>query len=528
MKCISRKMIPGALKIFLSILAVVCCLLLMITPGSALATTTRLKQPAANDTVKNRTVTKKAIAETGVRTLPHTAIEHMLRPGENIDAKVSANLFLRAIPERKSCYIGETVLITYKLYSRLVATSTIARQPVLGGFSVYDMNDIVALRETVETFNNRSFKVHVLKKSQLLPLQSGDLVLDRMELDNTVHFVKMDAAEPLPGRSLGALLEELSAEEAAPALDHRVTVGSKPVTIIVKPLPEMNRPPDFTGAIGKFSISSSIAPGTIPAYGIALLKVEVKGIGNIPLIGAPIINWPAGIDSMDMRSIDSFDKTVAPLQGIKTFEFRFSPATSGNFTIPPVTFSYFDPALKSYKTISSAYISFEVIPGNVIKDNASLKAAGGFREVLVQQWLWILSVTLLVIICLVLWRKNSVFKSRVPAVEPVCVVTQPLKDVLLECRTLLKQEDYKAFYNCLHHDLWKLLADTLKLSPSELNKNTISHLLSGRGWENDMISRLEEVLTNCERSAYLPGYKQDIDAAIVLEMAERILHDLEG
>src|SRR5688572_19944345 len=68
-----------------------------------------------------------------------TSREYILKPGENTARKISDNLFVKAQAEKKTCYVGEPIVVTYKLYSRLTATSKITKQPTLGGFSVYDM-----------------------------------------------------------------------------------------------------------------------------------------------------------------------------------------------------------------------------------------------------------------------------------------------------------------------------------------------------------------------------------------------------
>ncbi|MGO8055956.1 hypothetical protein, partial [Rhizobium leguminosarum] len=43
----------------------------------------------------------------------------VLFPEENADEKSKQNLFLRASINKQSCFAGEAVLLTYKLYARL-------------------------------------------------------------------------------------------------------------------------------------------------------------------------------------------------------------------------------------------------------------------------------------------------------------------------------------------------------------------------------------------------------------------------
>lgn len=52
-----------------------------------------------------------------------------------------------------------------------------------------------------------------------------------------------------------------------------------------------------------------------------------------------------------------------PVSGRKLFEYPFTVNKAGTYTIPEISFSYFDPSAAAYKTIKSKAISFTVTPG---------------------------------------------------------------------------------------------------------------------------------------------------------------------
>jgi hypothetical protein len=55
--------------------------------------------------------------------------DQQLMPGEDPYKKMNQNLFLKLLVNRTSCFVGEPVLATFKLYSRLSSKSDIVKNP---------------------------------------------------------------------------------------------------------------------------------------------------------------------------------------------------------------------------------------------------------------------------------------------------------------------------------------------------------------------------------------------------------------
>ncbi len=103
--------------------------------------------------------------------------EYLLKPGENIKEKIRKNLFVKVQVDKTTCYVGEPIVATYKLYSRLSSESRVTKRPSLNGFSVYDMIDPGTDASSVEKLNGKPFVVHIIRKTQLVPLQAGTVDL---------------------------------------------------------------------------------------------------------------------------------------------------------------------------------------------------------------------------------------------------------------------------------------------------------------------------------------------------------------
>ncbi len=484
--------------------------------------------------------------------------EEVLRPGENIKEKISRNLFVKVQVDRNTCYVGEPIVATYKLYSRVNAESRVTRSPSLNGFSVYDMVNPGTDAVSVEKLNGKAFTVHTIRKAQLIPLQAGSIDLDPVEVENVVHFVRAGARQE-PHRSgdrLRDLLDQLSGDEnLGPAVDENVTLDTKPLTVTVKPLPDEKKPVGFNGAVGNFTIEASLGSKSVVAQDESTLHVVVRGKGNLPVVTAPAIDWPAGIDAFDPSAKEDVNKGAVPMSGSKSFDYLFTVRDSGNYQIPAINLSYFDPSAHEYKTVNTQPMELHVTSA-VKRPRAAEPAAasagssaddkpGGFMWSLLEMigavliglgvlWLW--------------WRKRT--RRPTPQATPqpapeatpqpaapqatpeaahqpaaVYIPTAPAPDPLAEAREYLNNGDYKAFYREVNRALWRSIGRKIDMPSSELNKHNVVAQLELRGWDAPSIMSLENLLNECEMNLYTPAYDAE-NMQQLLRQAEWVLDRL--
>jgi BatD DUF11 like domain len=342
--------------------------------------------------------------------------EYILKPGENVNEKIRKNLFVKVQVDKNSCFVGEPIVCTYKLYSRLSSESRVTKRPSLNGFSVYDMVDPGSDPVSVEKLNGKSFTVHIIRKTQLIPLQAGNIDLDPVEVENTVHFVKGGGRqEPRRGGSIRDLLDQMMDDNnLGPEVDERVTLDTKPVTITVKPLPE-NKPANYNGAVGSFSIETSLAHRSVAAQDEATLHVVVKGKGNLPVLAAPAVGWPSGFEAFEPTAKEDVNKTIAPMSGSKSFDYVFIPRTPGHYTLPAISFSYFDPSSQTYKSAEGGPQELQVTPavsqrrqtvgpGDVTSPSSPI--TGRIGKFIQDHLEWIFAVLLISGVAGYFWRQN--------------------------------------------------------------------------------------------------------------------------
>jgi hypothetical protein len=181
--------------------------------------------------------------------------DFILRKGENPADKIKRNMFVRLEVDKKSAYVGEPVVATYKLFTRLKSESNMIKNPSFNGFSVLDMQQPNDASYHTEKFEGREYNVYTIRLVQLYPLLTGELELGIAEIENNVQFIK---AEYL--NQQGGLFEDFVNAGIPPeGVDiQKVTLQSKPVSVQVKPLPDAGKPVGFKTAVGNFAIEAKV------------------------------------------------------------------------------------------------------------------------------------------------------------------------------------------------------------------------------------------------------------------------------
>ena len=114
---------------------------------------------------------------------------------------------------------------------------------------------------------------------------------------------------------------------------------------------ERPRPPEgFSGAVGDLRYRAKIEPETIDFGESAVLTIELRGNGNLPLVEAPSM-WPACVDC-ESYPPEEESKVVVDENGIhgsRAWRTTLVPRTSGEIELEPVMLAVFDPAAGHYR-----------------------------------------------------------------------------------------------------------------------------------------------------------------------------------
>ncbi len=449
--------------------------------------------------------------------------DNILRKGENAAEKVNKNIFIKLELDKTSCYVGEPIVATYKLYTRLKSESNLVKNPSFNGFSVIDlqMPDNVSYKR--EKVNGREYNVYIIRRAQLYPLQAGNLELEPAEIENNVTFIKEEYANRQQALMDDVFREFAEATIPAEGIEsHKVTLQSKPASVTVKPLPDANTPASFKGAVGNFAIEDMLEKNNFTTDDAGKLMIVVNGEGNLQLVNAPDVQWPQGFEAFEPSTTDDFIKTTVPVSGRKIITYSFTIEQAGNYTLPAIKFSYFNPKQGRYKTDSTKPIAFTVTKGTGKKAAPAVTVIKKEPENLLNKFIgnrrWVISLVAVLILCgLIFWLKRDTKKEKIIAANKLKIAEKNIeeegiinaiaieeKNWLAKAEELLHGENNPAFYNELNFSLKSYLSKKLNLPIETINKKNITEQLDKKNISINTSIQLQQVMNNIELQLYAP------------------------
>jgi hypothetical protein len=445
---------------------------------------------------------------------------YFLGPYEDPYEKIRNNLFLKVKVDKKTCFVGEPVTATFKLYSRLVSKSDIVKNPGFYGFTVQDVIGLKDNVSAIETINGEKFDVHTVRKVQLYPLRAGEFTIDALEVMSQVEFSRSVVNKRAEQEISEGVYDHGATQNYNPET-FESSMNTKPVFITVKAPPLQGRPAEFAGAVGRFAIKLSADTTRLQANGQGKLVLEISGQGNFTQLSAPAIQWPKGLEGYEPEIKDFLDPNNSGLRGTRRFQYSFVCPRPGSYTIPPVSFSFFDPDSNHYHTVSTSSMKIEV--NDLVDRETVVESLGGKSERSYGYLLW--SAGILAILSLVFLtgrrykkRVNSHVKSeRNPVLPGVDEIMLPAKQTILE--------NDKSYYTALRGCIWRFIDIYFDIRGSGVSRNGLVSLLQQN--EVDHISQQEllDVLEKCETGLFTDA-RIDIDNNDLFAKTKHLLNIL--
>ncbi len=451
--------------------------------------------------------------------------DYVLKKGENINDKIKKDLFLKADVSKTNCYVSEPIVVTFKLYTRLRLQTTVTDEPSFNGFSVSDIDLNSHNSSFKERYNGRDYNVYVLRKVQLFPSGAGTIKIDPLVTEDDVTFIKQDYAGSQSGDPFMDMMQNFAnaMPQSGSLVQQHVTIKSEPVEITVKPLPDTGKPANFKGAVGNFTFQSSLQKNNFTTDDADNLKVTIAGTGNIQMVNAPKINWPQGIDGYDAQISDTTDKNAVPLRGTKIFAYPFTVSKAGTYTIPAVSFSFFDPQTGTYKDLTSGPFTITVTQGKGIHSNPLLNAvvakdSTGVWDI-IKHYAVYLIIGLILLAAIIYWIFKRTEPSQKSATNDtvetkkengeVAEQMQPEEKVipvnpLEEAQQKLNEGNSTAFYHAMDISIRKYLSEKFNVPANELAKKRINDELDKRNVGLGTSLRLSSLMERIDLNLYAP------------------------
>mgnify|MGYP006168608639 CR=1 FL=1 len=459
--------------------------------------------------------------------------DYYLQPGESAKEKIEKNLFIKATVDKRTCYVGEPILATFKLFTRLDSESKIVKRPSLNGFSVVDMERPETGIFSKEMYNGKLYNCYLIRKVQLYPLQAGQITIEPVEVENLVRMIRARTKTNKETKSwLDAVLEKANEEGYTDGdiVRETIVLKSDSLKVNVLELPEKNKPDNFNGAVGQFKMDASLLNKSIAANDNATLRITIQGKGNLPMITVPTISWPTGVDSFDAKLSEQIDKQSSPISGSKTFDIPFSVSATGLFQIPSIRFSYFDEQTKTYHTLSSDSLQLNVTAA--VKRKTPVFQDVPIVEEGTPRWVWVASVGsgLLVLIGGIFFiqhkRERKIAPQEIIEETPEDIQPQKTMDAYLQpAGYVLQGLQPKQFYTLLLHGLQDFLIERLDIQAKPVSNAQLLHSLQQKNWP-DLSIQFQQLSQACELALFSPLELTD-DREQLMQQSKELMQEVD-
>lgn len=432
----------------------------------------------------------------------------------------SEDVFMRLSLSRTSAVVGEPVVATLKLYTRInIAGFEDARFPSFNGFWAQETEAPQNISFQRESVGDMIYNSAVLRRWVIIPQKAGAINIDAAEL---VCLLQQRVRR-------GASIFDDFFDDYQTV---RKRVTSAAYTVNVSPLPK-GAPASFTGAVGSYRISASMNTDSLKVHDAASVLVTVSGTGNVALVGAPKVNFPPDSEQYDVKTSDRLESGSGGTSGTKTFEYPFIPRSHGDFEIPAVEFTYYDIKARKYVTLATEPLAYHVqrgeesdyvpseslnLPSSSRRDVRNLAddihyistrvphfsentvffvGTAAFRIFIAVSL--VLSAAVYICARYVRRRRGDTVKVRTRG------ASKAARRRLSVAGSYLSKNLYGAYYEELHKALLGYAADKMNMSLADLSKDSIASAFSGAGAAPELVDEYVALLDNCEYARYAPS-----------------------
>ncbi len=443
-------------------------------------------------------------------------------PGSRLqrDAEDGVNIFIKTFTNKKTVYVGEELILTFKLYT----TVNLVSQPQYIPPETKDFwkEDMGKEKQYRKVINARNYEIVELNYA-LFPLTTGELTISGAELNCVIDNVTGDPFSFGFGRGTKKKLE------------------SDPIIINVLPLPPA--PDGFSGAVGNFKIFAKLDEKKVEQNEPITVITTIEGDGNLRDIEYPEMRM-LGFRMYESGSEVKTFETSGKLIEKKVVKTMIIPSRSGDFEIPEMSFTFFNPRKKHYITKQTRKLLFTVLPGDgesgrfsgkgdiemVGKDIHFIKTMDRLKNQgnPLGEIKYFLLVNFLLLSAF-LWILISVgVKERMKSKEDILRKRGALGKALKIIGKAKKEErkgKVEEAYELLHRAIIQFFADKCNLSVWGTTEGEIKYYLREKRIGDEIEKKLSLLLESCNRARYS---KEKIEGAQFTKDVESTIKLLKG
>ena len=441
------------------------------------------------------------------------------------------DIFVRIILNKSHAYEQEAIECTIKLYTKFqrINSFMMTSPPTFDGFLIEE-DDTQAALNAVENYKGQNYVTAVLKKCIIFPQKSGKLTINSGKYDlSVVQIERVSNGWFISGRPV----------------EKDVHLQPFTSTVDITPLPEP-RPAGFDNAVGSFTFESRLSPEKLKTGEAASLEYIVTGTGNIKYLHEPKPELPTEFEQFTPKTDYRTRVSGATVTGTMVVDYTLVPQSVGTFRIPDQKFIYFDPAKRSYVTLTAPGYTMDIAKGSgtsVSAEQMEIEAKNTdilhiktgaknlskvHQPVIFNWWYWAVPVLLvLALVTAVLVYGRQVRLNADVAGRRNARANKVARRRLRAAEKFMKARQPEQFYEAMLKAMWGYLGDKLSMPVSQLTRQNILETLLSRGVTQENADKVIEVLDQCEMARYTPDSSSEASVEALYEEATRTINSLE-
>lgn len=460
-------------------------------------------------------------------------------------------------PNKTTIYEGEQICLTLGFHTY---------EHFIGNLQALDMNtgnDFIVHRNDLSSMefkpveNTRNEREASSKFAWVSPTKSGNLQIQPFKFKYT------KAGEPKvveEKKQMGGMSFSSRTVKQEPV---ETETSTAPIKITVKPLPEEGKPSDFSGMVGNYSFNAEFDKTNLKVGEALTLTLTLKGDGTPGTITEPKLP-----NFEDFRAVPPENDITKKISGqkvitTKTTRIFLYPKKKGEFTIPEISYSWFNPSKKKYETAKAGPWNIVVEKGEAtnlpeaifqpqvansnpaggppvvqkkeienlgsdirfihpVKNEASQKAP--YKSI--PFWIAFLAAIpayFVTMFTVRLKRKRSNDSALVRRNK----ASKMLKNRFAKANEALSKGDAKALYAALENGLVDYLSDLTNAEFKGMTRPQMKDELQKRGVNQDVIANIDQWLEKCAFARFAPVNPSQSEQAQMLKDVEKLCENLK-
>lgn len=448
------------------------------------------------------------------------------------ESEIKKSIFIKVTVDKKHPYVGEQVIASYKLYTRLPMSMNITQLPSLNGFWSEEFQLPQVPKPVEEIINNTPYQVFILKKTALFPQQAGKLLFDAAQAEGTARVIEKSNAMPFMDDPFFSLFMDdpfFNSDLFTDIYYKDVPLKLQSDTLIInaKPLPK-GAPTTFTGGVGAFTIRDSISHQSYTTDDVIPYTLIITGAGNTKLIGSPKVDFEESLGATEPYTQDTIISRNPDITAQKTITYYFNPAKPGIYTIPAITLSFFNPKTNTYESVTTQKRVITVTQGqNPNAANKEVAYRPEKSDTGYWNWLWyiliLLGLGVLGAGTFIYIKKKK--RTDAPAKDSADAAVKMANERLAKAAEKIN-DDNKEFYEELNKAIWLYISTKYHINIGELIKKTAIESMEQKGIPQNIISEIRYLTQKCELALYTP-IKDIEERTLLLQKSKQVIIILE-